>query len=84
MHRLSILALVFALACSDETALARQVGRKARSTDTLDGARTRLAVYHAQTAGFAALAAWYPTSLVVEVDARTPESRPAASGGTTR
>ncbi len=61
--------LVFVLECSDECAIERQLARKARSTDTRDGARERLAVYHAAIPSTAALADWYPNSLVVRLAA---------------
>lgn len=67
--------LVLLLECSDDTSVARQVGRKARATDTEDGARKRLAVYHDKLGGFDQLATrWYPDSLVARVDAeQSPE-----------
>lgn len=65
--------LVFYLECSDATAAARQVGRAARSTDTPEKARTRLAVFHGSDASYDALASsWFPDSLVVRLDAEQP------------
>lgn len=67
--------LVLLLECSDETSVARQLGRKVRATDTEEGARKRLAVFHEKLGAFEALATrWYPDSLVARVDAeRSPE-----------
>lgn len=65
--------LVLFLECSDATSVARQVGRAARSTDTPDKARTRLAVFHGSGAGYDDLArSWYPDRLVVRLDAERP------------
>lgn len=69
--------VVFYFDCSDATAIARQVERNARSTDTPERAAERLRVFHAADAGFEALAArWYPDRLVVRVDA---EQSPAVA-----
>ncbi len=65
--------IVFYFDASDATAIARQVGRHARSTDTPERAAARLAVFHAADARFEALATrWYPDRLVVRVDAEQP------------
>ncbi|MBA3464999.1 MAG: nucleoside monophosphate kinase [Deltaproteobacteria bacterium] len=66
--------LVLMLECSDAIAIARQVGRGARSTDTEDGARRRLAVYRASMP----IADWYPNSLVARVDAEQSPDQVAA------
>ena len=71
--------LVLLLECSDETSVARQMGRKARATDTEEGARKRLAVFHEKLGGFDALATrWYPNSLVARVDAEQSPDAVAA------
>jgi hypothetical protein len=62
--------LVLYLECSDATAIARQVSRAARSTDTTDKARERLAVFHRAGTSFDTLATdWFPDSMVVRLDA---------------
>lgn len=62
--------LVFFLECDDATSVARQVARKARSTDTAETARERVAVFHRADAGYEALAtSWFPDAVVVRVDA---------------
>ncbi len=68
--------VVFYFDCSDATAIARQVGRHARSTDTPERAAERLRVFHAADAGGEALATrWYPDRLVVRVAAEgSPEA----------
>ncbi|HEX4417614.1 MAG TPA: nucleoside monophosphate kinase [Kofleriaceae bacterium] len=65
--------LVLLLECSDKTAIARQVGRGARATDTESSARHRLAVYHAKLPS----SDWYPQSLVARVDAEPPPEQVA-------
>ena len=59
------------LECSDAVAIERQVGRKARSTDTEDGARRRLAVYREKQPSFA-------RHLVARVDAEQAPGEVAA------
>ncbi len=67
--------LVFFLECSDATAIARQIGRGERATDSPEKAGKRVAVFHREIPSFSALSVkWYPNKIVVRVDAeQTPE-----------
>lgn len=63
--------VVFVLDCPDDVAIARQIGRGARSTDTPERAAERLRVFHANAADFAD---WYPGRMIVRLDAtRSPD-----------
>lgn len=65
--------LVLYLDVSDATAVARQVSRAARSTDTPTRARDRIAAFHEARAELDELATrWYPDRLVVQIDAERP------------
>lgn len=65
--------LVLYLDVSDATAMARQVSRAARSTDTPERAKDRIAAFHDAHAEFDELATrWYPDRLVVRIDAERP------------
>lgn len=57
--------LVFRLELDDETAIARQVHRAARSTDTPDKAHTRLEVFKQEPLG----PDWFPRATFVRLDA---------------
>ncbi|MFO0595558.1 MAG: nucleoside monophosphate kinase [Myxococcaceae bacterium] len=67
--------VVFLLECDDATAIARQVSRAARSTDTPEKARTRLEVYRAQ----ALTPDWFPKSVTVRLDASRPPAEVEAA-----
>lgn len=58
--------LVISLHCADDTAVKRQVARAARSTDTPEKAKERLAVFHRADVE---VERWYPDSVVMRVDA---------------
>jgi len=58
--------LVLELMCSEATSIVRQVGRKARATDTPDTACERYRVFATEHADFAS---WYPGRLVARLDA---------------
>jgi adenylate kinase family enzyme len=61
--------LVLYLSCSDETAIARQLTRAARITDTADHARRRIDAFHTAGASYEALAErWYPDHVVARLD----------------
>jgi adenylate kinase len=71
--------LVLYLDVSDATAIARQVSRAARSTDTPARAKDRMAAFHSAHAEFDELATrWYPDRLVVRIDAERPAEAVAA------